>query len=191
MRFAEGLRRRRATRGYGVHSPLAFRLVKEVVRPPKDVAYYGEEKLAHHWLYRPDSSRPAVSRRELRRALLLLRFVARMRPSYIWTSTALPEIYSDAISLAGCVVRIFDGKVFPDRLQDADMVVIDSASFKKKDLQRFLSPGKAFAGFSLKPSLIKSVGEAIKGGVMLSDDSSLLAVATADPSLHSYKVLLP
>lgn len=35
-------KRWRHTRGFGVHSPFAYRLVTEVVRPPRGYAYYAE-----------------------------------------------------------------------------------------------------------------------------------------------------
>lgn len=37
-------RRWRHTRGFGVHSPFAFRLVTEVIRPPLGYIYYAEEE---------------------------------------------------------------------------------------------------------------------------------------------------
>lgn len=35
-------KRWRHTRGFGVHSPFAYRIVKEVVHPPRGYAYYAE-----------------------------------------------------------------------------------------------------------------------------------------------------
>ena len=41
-RFFRWYRRWRHTRGFGVHSPFAFRLVTEAIHPPRGYAYYAE-----------------------------------------------------------------------------------------------------------------------------------------------------
>lgn len=181
MRLSERFRRWRAGKGYGVHSPLAFRLVRNVVRPPRDVIYYGEERLE---LEAPEGT----PRSDVRRARLLLRLVAELQPAYVWTSPGLPDIFMEAIRLAGCVVRIFDGRVFPDGLADADMAVVDSIYIKKKDLLRFLKHGRALVGFDVPKRFFAMFGSAMQGGVMLDGSGSLIAVASPGDALHSYDV---
>ncbi len=44
-RLAEAYKRWRHTRGYGVHSPFAYSVVKEVIRPGRRYAYYGYEDI--------------------------------------------------------------------------------------------------------------------------------------------------
>ena len=43
--IAESYKRWRHTRGYGVHSPYAYSVVKEVVRPGRRYAYYGYDDI--------------------------------------------------------------------------------------------------------------------------------------------------
>lgn len=148
------------------------------MRPDREVTYYGEDKLRY----------ADASPRQIARARMLLRFVAEVQPAYVWFSPGLPEIYREAIRYAGCVVRVFDGKVFPDGFADADMVVVDGSRLKKKDLQRFLRPGRSFAGFDLRPSFIDSIVSAMKGGVVVDGAGSLLVVSTDDSQVHSYAV---
>ena len=167
MTLAERFRRWRATRGYGIHSPLAFKVVTQAVRPERGVSYYGEEQL------------------HSRRAQVLLRTVALLQPAYVWTSPGLPEEYLEAIRLAGCVVRIFDGKVFPDDIDKADMVVLDSP---KRSLKPVIFPGKALVAFDIKPEFVQKVKNQIKGGILLDAVTGLIALATSDPQLHSYQV---
>ena len=170
MRLAEWFGRWRASRGYGVHSPLAFRIVKRVVRPDRGVCYYGEEALHDA------------------RAKLLLRFVAEMQPAYVWVSPGMPENLLEAIRLAGGVVRLYDGAVFPDDFDKADLVVLYRFELKKAQLKKILTPGHSLIGFGLKPRFIAWVGDLMKGGVILDGAGSLMAVATSDPALHSYRV---
>lgn len=179
MRLREWIGRWRASRGYGVHSPLAFRIVGHVVRPPRDVVYYGEERLMASGAPGPDVS-------EARR---LLRFVAELQPSTVWTSPGLPEIYKEAISLAGCVVRIFDGKAYPPGAANADMAVAVGRSLKSRDLPAVVRPGRSLFATGVSAGLTSRVRKAMKGGVMVEGRRSLMAVATADTDVHAYKVL--
>lgn len=178
MRFAEWWWRRRASRGYGVHSPHAFRLIGTVVRPPRDLRYYGEEQLMLA------DARPA----DIRRARLLLRFVAEMQPSLVWTAPGIPAIYTEAIRLAGGVSRIYDGSLFPDDIDKADMVVDYRQNITKPRLKKCLRPGKAFIGFGLSAQMIDKVIGTIDSGVVLEAVESVIALPTTDPSLHLYHV---
>lgn len=173
----------RASKGYGVHSPLAFSLVRNVVSPQRDVAYYGEERLRESFL--SNGCSPAL----FRRACLLLRFVAERQPAYVWISPNLPDIFIEAVRLAGCVVRIYDGAIFPGEVFNADMIVLNGARLTKRELARFFRPGKSLIGFDLKPAFMKTTEGALPGGVVLEGMESLLAVATADPAIHRYGIM--
>lgn len=178
MKFAEWLRRLRGSRGYGIHSPLAFRLVKNVIRPRNEAIYYGEEKLMF------SSYSPSI----IRRARILLRFVAELQPSYVWMSPGIPEIYKDAVKYAGCVVRIYDGEIFPREIVHSDMVVSSGVSIKKNDLKKVLDNGKSFIGFDLsKPAIVK-VSDSLGGGVILDGVDSIIAVASPSDALHKYEI---
>ena len=69
------IRRWRHTRGYGVHSPLAFRIVKECVRPDKRYGFYSDAYLDFE--YHED-------RKGLRHAKLALRLINLLRPKRVW-----------------------------------------------------------------------------------------------------------
>lgn len=178
MKLTERFHRWRATKGYGVHSPLAFRLIQRVVRPPRDVVFYGEEKLEDFQL----------PRTMIRRARILLRFVAEQQPSYVWTSPGLPEIYSEAIRLAGCVIRIYDGALFPDDISKADMVVFNDGKIKKSELRKILVPGKSLIAFGVRPKVLEWTAQLLNGGIMLEAVDSMIAVCTRDEASHLYKI---
>lgn len=181
MGIREWFYRWRATRGYGVHSPLAFRLVKNVVRPPRDVMYYGEERLL--------LETERHSRHDIAAARLLLRFVAEMQPATVWTAGSLPELYHRAISLAGCVVRIYDGKLFPKDIDKADMTVLYKSGLRKPQLERAVAAGKSLIGFDLKPSFAGNVVQAMPGGVVLEGRKVFIAAVTSDEAVHKYRIL--
>lgn len=68
---AESYKRWRHTRGYGVHSPFAYMLVKEVVRPGSDYVWYAYTDVDNAMADR-------VARRYRRQARILLRLAARL-----------------------------------------------------------------------------------------------------------------
>ena len=180
MTLRDLFRRWRARRGYGVHSPLAYRLVRHVVRPERGVAYYGEERLADELT--------GATPQEVGRARLLLRFVAEMQPSAVWVSPGMPERLLEAIRLAGCVVRVFDGALFPERMLEADMIVIWRKWIAKRELRRALRPGCSLIAFEMKANFARVLADCLPGGVMLAGRDAVMAVATADPALHSYDI---
>ncbi|MDE6697589.1 MAG: hypothetical protein K2K25_11985 [Muribaculaceae bacterium] len=65
----------RHTRGYGVHSPLAFKIVKECVRPDSRYGFYSDAFLDFE--YHED-------RKSLKNARLAIRLINLLRPSRIW-----------------------------------------------------------------------------------------------------------
>lgn len=69
--IARSYKRWRHTRGYGVHSPFAYSLVSEVVRPGSDYAYYGYEDI-------DNSIEHSESRRNRRESRILLRLASRL-----------------------------------------------------------------------------------------------------------------
>lgn len=178
MNLTELFSRWRHTKGYGVHSPLAFRLVTHVVRPRRDVIYYGEERL--------DAS--SLPYREIRRARILLRLVAELQPSYVWGSPDLPQIYADAIRLAGCVVRVYDGELYPDDFSKADLIVLNDFKPKKAEFRKMLAAGKSLIAFDVKPKVVEWACQLLKGGVLLEAGKSLIAVSTRDEAAHIYRI---
>lgn len=181
MTLKERFGRWRMTHGYGIHSPLAFRIVSNVIRPRRNVVYYGEEKLETDAAIR-------CSRKEMNRARLLLRFVADRQPSFVWISPGLKPLYREAIRLAGCVVRIYDGEIFPAEIGNSDMVVTDGVRIKKQDFLKFLKSGRSVLAFDMKPAALKTMEDAFRGGVSLDGAGSLIMVATSDSERHTYKI---
>lgn len=69
--IARAYKRWRHTRGYGVHSPFAYMIVKEVIRPAEGYAYYGYVDIDNAI---DDNSLPGTRRM----ARILLRLAARL-----------------------------------------------------------------------------------------------------------------
>lgn len=179
MKLRERIDRFRHTRGYGVHSPLAYRLVKHVVRPPRDVVYYGEEQL---------QALPGVFGRRLRNARVLLRLVAEFQPSFVWVAPKTDELLMEAVRLAGCAVRVFDGAHFPQEAFNSDFIVTEGRGITGKLASQLLSAGKPMVAFGVPGTVMAAPHTTLTGGVILEGTDSFIAVPRSDPALHSYIV---
>ena len=113
------IRRWRHTRGYGVHSPLAFSIVKECIRPDKRYGFYCDAYLDFE--YHED-------RRGLRRARMIIRLLNLLRPSLVWMPDSDKRI-ATAIRMIMPKMRLSTHRECP---KDADFII----SFNRHDAVR-------------------------------------------------------
>ena len=113
------IRRWRHTRGYGVHSPLAFSIVKECIRPDKRYGFYCDAYLDFE--YHED-------RRGLRRARMIIRLLNLLRPSHVWMPDSDKRI-ATAIRMIMPKMRLSTHKECP---KDTDFII----SFNRHDAVR-------------------------------------------------------
>ena len=111
------IRRWRHTRGYGVHSPLAFRIVKECIRPDERYGFYCDPYLDFE--YHED-------RRGLRRARMIIRLLHLLRPAHVWMPDADKRIVT-AIRMIMPKLRMATHKECP---KDTDFII----AFDRKDI---------------------------------------------------------
>lgn len=93
-------RRLRHTYGFGVHSPFAFRLVKDVVRPGRVYAWYGYEDIDA-----AVNSRRAGIRME-RQAKMFLRLLGFLNPGSLFLPLGSDPLYHVAASACAGLRRI-------------------------------------------------------------------------------------
>lgn len=109
------IRRWRHTHGYGVHSPLAYTIVKECIRHDKRYGFYSDPYLDFE--YHED-------RRGLRRARLIIRLLNLLRPSHVWMPAADKRIMT-AIKMIMPELRVATQRGCP---KDVDFIIMfDSA----------------------------------------------------------------
>ena len=109
-RILNWIRRWRHTRGYGVHSPLAFKIVKECIRPDKKYGFYCDEYLDFE--YHGD-------RIGLRHARLIIRLLHTLRPAHVWMPGTDKRILT-AIRMIMPRLRVATHKECP---KDTDFIV--------------------------------------------------------------------
>lgn len=93
------LTRWRHTLGYGVHSPLAYRIVKECIRPDELYAFYADSRI---------DSTFAADRMRRKSMRMLVRLIHQLRPQGVWIAQRdnevagmLREIFPDLPVAAG------------------------------------------------------------------------------------------
>lgn len=79
IQISDFISRWRHTRGYGVHSPLAYRIVKECIRPDNRYGFYSDAYLDFEF---------HDDRKGLRNAKLALRIINLLHPKRIWIPAA-------------------------------------------------------------------------------------------------------
>ena len=178
MGLYDRFKRWKRRRGFGVHSPEAYRLVKSVIRPGKDIKFYGEEALELS-----DSSRRLV-----REAKLLLRFVAYENPAFVWTSPGIPEIFTEAIRHAGEVIRIFDGAAYPGDAPKADMTVIYKTRIDAKTVEKVMADCHPLIAIEVSEAFRQLLKRKISRGIILEWNTGLIAIPRDDMEKYVYLV---
>lgn len=93
----------RHTRGYGVHSPLAFRIVKDCVRPDSKYGFYSDAYLDFE--YHED-------RKGLRNARMTMRLINLLRPGRIWYPNGDKRLCT-ALKMSFPKIQVFTNKECP------------------------------------------------------------------------------
>ncbi|MDE7402964.1 MAG: hypothetical protein K2M87_06100 [Muribaculaceae bacterium] len=164
MKMGEWYKRWRHTRGYGVHSPYAYQLVKDVIRPPRVYAYYGYEQ----------TDNLARCGREIREARMLLRLVNSLRPVVV----SLPEDTSECfIAAIRCAVP--GAKLVHDSANAdcADMLLLSGDMLAGQSIAELLAvPGRSLAVSNVSIELRRQIFDALPEGVLFYGKRNLIAV---------------
>lgn len=121
-------------------------------------------------------------------ARLLLRLVAEIQPAYVWVYPNIPKLYLEAIKMAGGVVRIFDGEIFPDEISKSDMIVTNGVKLSRPLIRKLLKEGKTIVGFDLKRQVLERISSELQEGVLLDGVVSVIAVGKPGSQAHKYQL---
>ncbi len=106
----------RHTRGYGVHSPLAFRIVKDCIYPDSKYAFYSDSYLDFE--YHED-------RRNLKIAKMTIRLVNLLRPKRIWMPDCDKRIFT-ALNISFPSITVATRKECP---KNVDFIICNSSDY--------------------------------------------------------------
>lgn len=178
--LAEGYKRRRHSYGFGVHSPLAYRLVRTVLM--ERCCYYAYADIADAL----DASASGC-RRRLRRAKMLHRLAARFPRTAVRRLGTLPREYAVAVETALPRANSDNGKPSLTVGCAGDSI---SAAQLVDEAAGHISDGDVFALFGIDRNAAKTVWEAMPYGVLLAGKDALIAVADSGVTKISYTVAI-
>lgn len=185
------MKRLRHTYGFGVHSPSAFSLVKEVVSLPRTYGYYG------YWEIE-DCDENA---KEERNAKLLLRLLVHLGITHVFAPTNLPTVYQKAIMATNISMEVTHLGVTKQSSLNTMLPGFVTPLFflpyglaDRKLLQQWLEKEEgALLVFSLKreesEALADWIMKHIKSGIVLDGLHRLIALRRPNITPVRYKIL--
>lgn len=167
-RLARRYRRWRHTRGFGIHSPYAFALLTDALRPGRRYAYYGDADIdaaVEEWGVACEAT-GRRAKRVRRNARLLLRLLAATRPASLWLDPTLPAPLAVAADKAG----YRPGERMATDWRQAAMIVTagDDTRLFGAELARWLAvPRRSLLLFDPGKALADALYSALPEGLML------------------------
>lgn len=172
----EWYRRLRHTYGFGVHSPFAYRLVKEVVRPG-NVAWYGYNDI--------DAAMSGAFDRKVRReARMLLRLACFLRPESIFIPLGVHPAYHSALKHADSRTPLLRK---PKEASKAVMICTHGDFLPELLLEKALQdPGSIVAILDARPDWADRLFDSMKEGLLLKGKRNALLICREGMRKVSY-----
>lgn len=184
--IAEAYKRWRHGRGFGVHSPFAYFMVKEVVRPARGYDYYGYKDIDEAWLNMQNSEHRRSMRRQAR---ILLRLAARLDIHTAFmpkAQTATPFIA--ALQAANSQITIYNAS---SDIHKCDLILSARDYVSLEALQSFLRLDNKVLGMRNVPEgWADALFSSLPQGLMLRDHDSLIIVSRPVMQKVAYAIKL-
>lgn len=174
-------KRWRHSRGFGIHSPFAYDLVRLAIHPGKEYGYYGYT-LIERTLLTPSAS--SHTRRDRRDARLLLGILAQLRCRRVILPKDLPLM---AAAAEGAGARILTS--FPGKFKEGDFLLsrLDGATSGGSDsVFRAIASGTPVMILDPSPSLLKTGCSAMTDGLVMIGTRILLLIPRPGMALTTY-----
>ncbi|MCM1152210.1 MAG: hypothetical protein NC328_00950 [Muribaculum sp.] len=185
-------KRLRHTYGYGVHSPLAYRLVTDVLMPGRLYGWYGYEDVDK--ALRENRSSAAITAGTARIAYLLLRLAGYLDTRRVWISPRYSKeevrVYSAALRAARSDIRISTARIPPE---EATLTVAPKAGVLTDHTLYIIGTGKTLLLTDTTPEgsgeITRCIQRLDRGGIALEGRGRSLFMVTGQGELHSYRIL--
>lgn len=175
-------RQLRHTYGFGVHSPFAYRLVKDVVRPGRGYAWYGYEDIDA-----AVNSRKAGIRIE-RQSKMFLRLIAFLNPDSLFLPLGIDPLFFMAAQAMGETLNI---ERKPRHALECSMIGTHSDFIPLPMLKKHLSsPGKSLVMMDYPREWREELFDALPQGLILYSERNAIMVNRPDMMKVIYKILL-
>lgn len=180
-RYIPGFRRlKRAwrSRGFGIHSPFAYRFVTRVLR--EDGEYYAYTSLR----------RVAVTGRRFRNISLIFRLVCEFRPRFVVLSGRHDNSLAQAVTLADSGVRIVG--TLPESAAETDSFLYVSLGADGSGIEDVLTEIQARGGVGVWIDIPRGLRDRLKEGLhcgmTFSNRRAFLAVCRQDLPRQDFEV---
>ena len=178
----EAYKRWRHTRGYGVHSPFAFRVVKEIIRVAGRYTYYGYDPIE-------EKAEKSGKKEYLKSALMLLRIAARLDVgSVLMKGGPMKDLFREALRQADSKIKI---------TKEIDGVNLCRMAIGHKDnlpldvLRRFVSlPGKIIFLTDAPEGWREKLFDEMEEGVMFYGKRNVLLISRLGMQKIKYSILM-
>ncbi len=178
--IVEYYKRWRHSRGYGVHSPFAYDLVKSVIRIPQGYAYYGYEDID------VTAYRSGIPVSYIREAEMLLRLAAYfdVKRAFMPPESEVP--YRSALLAANSRMEITTAIGRADRC--SLICTTDDYLPLEKLLALLNTPGRIFAIRNTPEGWSQRLFDALEHGVMLYDRHRAIIVSRPEMQKVAYSI---
>ena len=181
--IAQRYKRWRHGRGFGVHSPFAYRVVTDILHPARGCEYYSMKRLNYLIRHYPSRTR--------RFCRLLFRMAARLPITTLLIPgdhSALPaEVMKNANS------RLHFTRHLPANIGSGLLILADPAEVSQSHLTALHTPGVYLFIRNLKsrPGILDAALAARKGGWTFESPDAALIVSADNSALHRTTLNLP
>ena len=183
MNLWKGYLRWRHSKGFGVHSPYAYRFVVDVLRP------------GPYALYSYDEIDPYLNKAEyhdyrlIKRVKFLLRLINFLKTERIVSSGQIREMEL-ACKASGIPLLLSSEISGAEKLKKGDLVVVDSRETSSVLPGKGIQEGVALFALSPNPEISKLLETPIERGLLMKGKKRLLLIPRPEMAYLSYEVNL-
>ena len=175
-------RRWRHTRGFGVHSPFAFRIVKYVVRPGHGYAFYGYEDI--ETAVRGERAGWRVERE----AKMLHRLLVALNPGSLFLPHGISAAYQAAASASDSKLKI---ERRPRHASSCRMISSHHDFIPLDTLEKHIAvPGNILALRNLPEGWKERLFEALPAGLMLYSSRNIILIHRPEMRKIGYSMII-
>ncbi|MDE5869009.1 MAG: hypothetical protein K2H18_02150 [Muribaculaceae bacterium] len=187
----------RHTYGFGVHSPFAFNLVKDVVRPGRGYGWYGYEDIdaavnSRRGGLNEDIGAAVNSRRDSlkteRQAKMFLRLLSFLNPRSLFLPLGIDPLFYIAAKASDKRMRI---ERKPKMACECEMIATHASFISLDRLKEHIAkPGNSIVIMDLPDGWADALFELLPEGLMLHSKRNAIIIHRPDMMKLSYNILL-
>ncbi|MDE6410135.1 MAG: hypothetical protein K2K81_07845 [Muribaculaceae bacterium] len=175
-------KRLRHTYGFGVHSPFAYRMVKDVVRPGRGYAWYGYEDID------AGVNSSNASLKIERQAKMFHRLISFLAPQSLFLPHGIAPLFHTAAAAADSRMRI---ERKPKNATECEMIATHETFIPLERLKaHLLTPGHSLVFMNMPSGWADTLFEALPAGLMLHSPQNAILIHRPEMMKVAYAILL-